>query len=187
MAALLREHLHEAIRRSDAARGPERSPNTVRMAVGFVDLVGFTAISERLSAHELAALVRDFEARAHDLVTANAGRVVKLIGDEVMFVALDARAACKIALALVETFRDDAPRVTPRGGLAIGPLLARGGDYYGPIVNLASRIAELAVPFEVLVTPACAAEAHGYHFEPAGRRMLKGFTDPVQLLSAGRR
>jgi len=62
-----------------------------------------------------------------------------------MFVAVDAGAACEIALTLLERFADD-PAVTPRGGFAEGRLLMRGGDYYGSAVNLASRLGELAVP-----------------------------------------
>jgi class 3 adenylate cyclase len=64
----------------------------------------------------------------------------------------------------------------------------RGGDYYGPVVNLAARIAELAVPREVLVTDTLAAQAGGgaIRFEPAGKRMLKGFDEPVTLYAAAR-
>jgi class 3 adenylate cyclase len=54
---------------------------------------------------------------------------------------------------------------------------------YGPLVNLASRITDQAVPEEILVTPAVAEAAPGFQFEAAGRRTLKGITDPVVLLS----
>ena len=141
---------------------PGRPPRAIDrhdlLTIGFVDLVGFTTLSRRMSARELAAVVERFEETAHDVVTTRGGRVVKLIGDEVMFVALDAAAACDIALALVEHFASDAS-VTPRGGLATGELVIRGGDYYGPIVNLAARMAELAVPHELLVTPEVVAPA----------------------------
>ena len=95
---------------------------------------------------------------------------------------------CDAAISLVERFADHAA-VTPRGGLAVGPLLMRGGDYYGPIVNLASRMAELAVPKEVLVTDKLVALADGerFRFDPAGKRMLKGFDEPFALFAAVRR
>src|SRR5262249_47383881 len=158
--------------------------HTHEFTVGFVDLVGFTPLSQQLSEAELAGVVERFEDTAYDVTTARDGRVVKLIGDEVMFVAGDAAAACDIALTLVERFAGD-PSATPRGGLAYGNLLVRGGDYYGPIVNLASRLAELAVPNELLVTTGVAdhARSPGLHFEPAGRRMPKGFDAPVTLLT----
>jgi len=186
LEALFRAHLENAIRRSRRARARAGS-DLAQMTVGFVDLIGFTPLSRQLTSQELGALVDRFETQAIDITTARDGRLVKIIGDEVMFVAVDAAAACDIALTLVDRFRGDAS-VTPRGGLATGTLLMRGGDYYGPIVNLASRIADLAVPSEILVTTAVVAEAggHGLRFEPAGKRMLKGFDEPVTLYAAGR-
>jgi class 3 adenylate cyclase len=62
-------------------------------------------------------------------------------------------------------------------------VLSRSGDYFGPTVNLAARLAEQAVPGEVLATPDVAHTADGVHVEPAGRRLLKGFADPVTLVS----
>ena len=85
-------------------------------------------------------MIERFEETAYDVATARDGRVVKLIGDEVMFVTVDPAAACDIGLTLFERFADDAA-VTPRGGLAYGDLLLRGGDYYGAVVNLAARVA----------------------------------------------
>jgi adenylate cyclase len=183
---LFRSHMEvviERFRRTELGR----SVHTARMTVGFIDIVGFTALSTKLSAADLADLIERFEVRAHDVVVARGGRLVKLIGDEVMFVTLDAGAACDIALALCEEFAGD-PAVRPRGSIATGDLIVRSGDYYGPIVNLASRLAELAVPAELLVTPAVAADARSpaLRFQPAGRRMLKGIDDPVALLTVER-
>ena len=64
----------------------------------------------------------------------------------------------------------------------------RSGDYFGPIVNLASRIAELAVPHEILVTDEVRAGAGGagLRFDAAGKRMLKGFEQPVTLYAVQR-
>jgi len=180
LGPLLRMHLDDAIERSRISRDPTDDALLSRLAVGFVDLVGFTAYSDEATAEELGLLVRRFEDTAYDLVAENGGRVVKLIGDEVMFVAADAHAACVVATELVEAFKDST--VTPRGGLAYGSLVTRGGDYYGPIVNLASRIGALAIPSEILVT-IDVAERSSFGFEPAGRRQLKGFADPVTLLS----
>ena len=185
--SMFRSHMETAIRRFRAARPERVTLDTVRVTIGFVDLVGYTRLTQQLDVRALGALVQRFEALASDAVAARDGRVVKLIGDAVMFVAVDAGAACDIALTLVERFADD-PSVTPRGGLASGTVLLRGGDYYGPVVNLASRIAELAVPREILVTAEVVERAGTgrFHFEPAGRRILKGFDAPVGLHAAGR-
>jgi adenylate cyclase len=183
---LFRTHMESTIHRfRNLQLG--RLVDTAHMTVGFVDLVGFTPLASRLPPSELAALVERFEVTAHDVVTSRGGRVVKLIGDEVMFVTVEATAGCDAALALIERFAGD-PTVTPRGALATGDLVLRGGDYYGPIVNLASRLAELAVPAELLVTTDLAAEARSpaFRFEPAGKRMLKGFDEPVTLLTVAR-
>ena len=186
MRGLFRGHVEIAIRRLSQARGTELIDRG-RLAVGFVDLVGFTPLSRLVPSADLAALIERFEDTAHEVATERDGRIVKTIGDEVMFVAVDAAAACDIALTLVERLRRDGS-VTPRGGLAYGEMLLRGGDYYGPIVNLAARIAQQAVPNELLVTPELAAHADGpqLRFEPAGRRMLKGFDVPLTLMTVER-
>jgi adenylate cyclase len=80
--------------------------------------------------------------------------------------------------------------VTPRGGLAVGEILSRGGDYYGPVVNLASRIADMAVPNEILVTADLRERAdtpgEPLTFDPAGRRLPKGFDEPIELFALRR-
>jgi class 3 adenylate cyclase len=179
-------HMERAINFLRLSRD-RRSVDTARLAVGFVDLVGFTTLAHRLSPAELAEVIERFEETAYDVATAHDGRVVKLIGDEVMFVTNTASAACDIALTLFERFAGD-PAVTPRGGLAYGELLLRGGDYYGPVVNLAARVAQIAVPNELLATTELAASvvAAPFRVEPAGRRLLKGFDEPVALASVTR-
>ncbi|HLK09773.1 MAG TPA: adenylate/guanylate cyclase domain-containing protein [Candidatus Binatia bacterium] len=185
MRSLFRAHMETAIRRLRTGRAPG-SVDLVQRTVGFVDLVGFTSLSRRQSARELAELLLRFEGLAHDIVVARDGRLVKLIGDEAMFVAIEPTAACDIALTLVDQVVQDRA-VTPRGGLASGLVLSRGGDYYGPVVNQAARIAELAVPGEVLATAEVAAAAGArFGFQPAGKRLLKGFDEPVTLFAATR-
>ncbi|MEM8922903.1 MAG: adenylate/guanylate cyclase domain-containing protein [Actinomycetota bacterium] len=156
-----------------------------RYAVGFVDLVGFTPLSQAMSPAELRFFISDFERRAHDAVAASGARLVKLIGDEVMFVSHDPDAAGAVAQALMTNFAvGDGSDVAPRGGLAYGEVLVRGGDYYGAVVNLASRLADAAAPRELLVTEPFAEASSTLDFAPAGRRMLKGFADPVAARSA---
>ncbi len=180
---ILRRHVLQAIERSRRATISNTERYQYRYAVGFVDLVGFTEISNGMEPRVLAAFIRDFEGRAHDVVTAEGARVVKLIGDEVMFASTDAAAACRAAHALMDGFGTELNRVVPRGGLAYGDVLVRGGDYYGSIVNLASRLVDEAVPQELLVTQELVDAATDCEFEPAGRRMVKGFADPVAVQS----
>ena len=122
------------------------------MAVGFADMVGFTMLSQHLGDEELAAVVARFEELAHDTVVALGGRVVKMIGDEVMFVVQSASGAAQIGLSLAEAYAGDDLLSDVRVALAIGPVLVKDGDFYGPVVNLASRLVNVAHPGTVLIS-----------------------------------
>lgn len=180
---ICRRQILQATERTRRATIDEVERFLFRYAVGFVDLVGFTPLSGDMPARELAEFMGLFEGRAHDVATEHGARVVKLIGDEVMFVATDPSSACRAGRGLMEAFVDAAEGVTPRGGLAYGDVVLRGGDYYGPIVNLASRLVDEAVPLELLVTDELADAAVACDFEPAGRRMVKGFDRPIAVRS----
>jgi adenylate cyclase len=130
-------------------------------AVGFLDLVGYTALSQELDEEELAALVARFETLTHDTIAQLGARVVKTIGDEVMFVAEDPAVAVQVALALTDRTRQDEVLPRARAGLAFGPVLAREGDYYGSVVNLAHRLVEIARPASVVVSADVAAALDG--------------------------
>jgi adenylate cyclase len=122
------------------------------VAVGFVDLVRFAAVTEEVADEELERLILRFEAVAHDAIAEGGGRVVKMIGDAVMFVADDPERATLIAMDLVDAYAHDPLLPPARAGLSVGPVLARDGDYYGPTVNLAARIVDIARPSRVVVS-----------------------------------
>jgi adenylate cyclase len=182
---MFRAHLQLATDATRRARRHHHDYSTIPLTVGFVDLTGFTERAGTSSPDELLRLVTHFEATAHDLITSHGGRLVKLIGDEVMFTTVEPDDACRIALAL--TCLTDVPA---RGGLAHGQVVTTGGDLYGPVVNLASRIADVAIPGEVLVDAAVIEAVRTdphvttvFDAEPAGRRLLKGFAEPIRLWS----
>ncbi|HET6794346.1 MAG TPA: adenylate/guanylate cyclase domain-containing protein [Acidimicrobiales bacterium] len=157
MARLLeyswRRHLQAAARRAVLMSSRVDATGAhLELAVGFADLVGFTVLSQQLSEVELAEMVARFERLAHDTVTVLGARVVKMIGDEVMYVAEDVLVAAQVALALAEAYADDEVLSDVRVGLACGSVLSRDGDYYGPVVNLAHRIVNIASPGAVLVS-----------------------------------
>jgi adenylate cyclase len=147
----LRLQLRAAARRKLTASDPS-AIGAEELAVGFVDLVGFTALSQELEPEDLAALVSRFEELAYDTVAEEGGRVVKTIGDEVMFVAADASSEARIALRLTDRSATDELLPEARAGLAYGSVLAQEGDYYGPVVNLASRLVDRARPGSVLAS-----------------------------------
>jgi adenylate cyclase len=131
---------------------PADQVNHATLTIGFVDLVRFTAITEEVAEEELDALVTRFEEVAHDRITDNGGRMIKMIGDEVMFVADDPAQGIGIALDLVEAYSNDEQLPSARAGVAYGGVLTRDGDYFGPVVNLASRIVDVARPDSVVTS-----------------------------------
>jgi adenylate cyclase len=180
MGTVFSHHLRDAIARQRVAQTGVTERSIFRLAVGFIDLVGFTPLSLHTSPSDLIELIGSFENRAFEVAAAHHGRIVKHIGDEVMFVAPDAAAGCAIAQHLLATYTG---AVEPRGGLAFGDVITRHGDYYGAVVNLASRLADLAIPMEVLVDGATASSAVQFVFRPAGHRQLKGFDRPIEVFS----
>lgn len=154
---LWRRHLADAATRALL----DRDDSGDVCALGFVDLVGFTACCQQLDDRELAELVTAFEALATTTAARHGGTVVKTMGDEVMFVHDAPASAARIALEMVERCDDDPALPTARGGLAWGNPLVIGGDYFGPPVNLASRIVKLALPDTVLADPSFAERLHG--------------------------
>ncbi|MFD7668997.1 adenylate/guanylate cyclase domain-containing protein [Streptomyces sp. NPDC059788] len=129
-----------------------------RLAVGFADLVGFTRLTRRLEEEELGELVEAFETTAADLVAAHGGRLIKTLGDEVLFAADDAGTAAEIGLRLIETMANDETMPELRVGIAFGTVTTRMGDVFGTTVNLASRLTSIAPKDTVLVDEAFAEE-----------------------------
>lgn len=172
-----RRHLQAAGRQAMLVRaGPGGAFPSVEMAVGFADLVGYTVLSQQASDEELAEVVGRFEAVAHEVITSMGGRLVKMIGDEAMFVVADASQGVRIGVELADAYAGDELLTDVRVGLATGPLLAREGDYYGPVVNLASRVVNIARPGTVLVSEPvhdALADEGGLVWKPLRPRSLK--------------
>ena len=131
-------------RDADVERGVVR-------AVGFADMVSFTRLVRRLSERELAAMVQRFEVLTSDIVASHGGRVVKTVGDEVLFAATPGPPAAAIALDIADTLSVDDMLPDVRVGMATGPVVGRLGDVFGTTVNRASRLTALAQPGTVLV------------------------------------
>ena len=182
MMDLLRQHLVDAARPN--VTGVSSGFETTTAAVGFVDVVGSTGLALHLPLGDIGNAIGEFEEHAADVVAANNGRVVKFIGDEVMFRVHDPAAACRIALDIVERFSHDAVLPGVRAAIAFGPLLVKDGDYFGPIVNLAARATKLAPPGGIVATDevrAAVPPTSGIEFEVMPARELKGFDEAVTL------
>ena len=183
LGTVFRHHMRQAMARQRVFQEGVSRRELARLAVGFVDLVGSTALQADLDPQELGDQVGRFEARAFEVITAGGGRLVKFIGDEIMVAVADPLAGCRIVVDLIEAFTDDGTQ--PRGGLVYGEVLFRHGDYYGPVVNLAARLVDAAIPGEALVDASVveAVKDEGLSFEGAGRRLIKGLATPVAVWS----
>ena len=171
-----RRHL-SAISRMITDAEPIRDQPGVIRSVGFADLVSFTRLVRRLSERELARVVQRFEALASDVVTAHGGRVIKTVGDEVLFVAIGAAPAAAIALDLVQAMAEDDVLPDVRVGMASGRVVSRLGDVFGTTVNRASRLTAIARPRTVLVDDGIAgslASTSGFEMSALRRRTLRG-------------
>jgi adenylate cyclase len=169
-----RRHLAANVDRLLAATGPG---DRRELAVGFADLVGYTSRSRGMGGRELGAMVEDFESIAAEVIARHHGRVVKTVGDGVLFTARTATDAADIGLELPDAWLA-ADRPPLRVGAAYGAVLTRLGDVYSPVVNLASRLTSLARPGALLVDRDLADRLRGvpgYRLRPLRRVSVRGY------------
>ena len=148
---MYRRHLAAAAEQFLLMTSAERGE--AELSVGFADLTGFTVLSQEIDTRELASLVERFNGVTSDAVARNGGRIVKTIGDEVMFSAHDAASAAAIALEHLDAISPEHGFPPLRVGLATGSVVVREGDVFGVTVNLASRLVAAARPGSALVDP----------------------------------
>jgi adenylate cyclase len=188
---VLNRHLVEQIREDVISRAElqtgELLPDAREMAVCFADLSDFTRLGEVAPVEEVGAVAGRLAGLASE-VAGGPVRLVKTIGDAAMLVSPEPPALVEAALSLVDAADaegEDFPQL--HAGVALGPVVSRGGDWYGHTVNVASRIAAIARPASVLCEDAvheAAPEAFRWSF--AGERRLKGVKRPVRLWRARR-
>ncbi|MCT1352043.1 MULTISPECIES: adenylate/guanylate cyclase domain-containing protein [unclassified Gordonia (in: high G+C Gram-positive bacteria)] len=151
-----RRHMAQAIERHTDHSDDEE----IDLIVGFADIVGYTSLSRRIDLNDLESLLGSFEDDTFDVVVDHGGRVIKTLGDAVMFTFDDAPAAASAALEIHQLSTDDS--LPPlRVGMARGSVLARLGDVFGEPVNIASRLAGSARPGTTLIDDAIADQLGG--------------------------
>lgn len=164
-----RRHLAAYSGRAFAA--PDEDLEARTEVVGFVDMVGYTRLTRQVGEDELTAILDRFESVATEVVAEHHGRIVKMIGDEVLFVADSAVDGAEIALTLSERADTDDTLPAVRAGLASGRILSRFGDVYGSVVNVAARLTSVARPGTILVDKELAVELLGFsEYEVRTRR-----------------
>ncbi|MGK5114333.1 MULTISPECIES: adenylate/guanylate cyclase domain-containing protein [unclassified Geodermatophilus] len=169
-----RRHLAANADRLLASAGPG---DRRELAVGFADLVGYTTRSRGMGGRELGEMVEDFESTASEVIARHHGRVVKTVGDGVLYTAVSPIDAVEIGLELPEAWQA-ADRPPLRVGAAHGTVLTHLGDVYSPVVNLASRLTSIARPSALLVDRELARHLRGlprYRVRPLNRVSVRGY------------
>lgn len=162
------------------------APLPLARAVGFADLVSYTSLSRRMNEKTLAQMVQRFENKCAEIISVGGGRLVKTVGDEVLYIAETPAAGAEISLALAHAFTEDEILPQARVSMVWGRILSRLGDIYGPTVNLAARLTSLAQPGTVLVdamTAAALGQDDRFVLVPQASENVRGFGEihPVML------
>lgn len=160
--------------------GVRRRTDHAPEAIVFVDLSGFTRLTEELGDEQAAERSRELANVVRTAAGRNRGRVIKLLGDGAMLhftSAADAVAGASAVIGLAELGGLPAAR----GGVTVGALIRRDGDYFGHTVNLASRICDAAVAGTVTATREVADLTPELSWTPIGEATLKGVPGPVPL------
>jgi adenylate cyclase len=181
-----RRHLAAAVGRIEALGAEDSDLHTLVVTVGFADLVSFTQVANGIDGARLAGLVEDFESACADVVTAGGGRVIKTLGDSVLFIAGGPRQGVDIACDIVERIGGDSAMPDVHVGIATGSVVMRLGDVFGSPVNLASRLTGIARRNRVIcdvVTAAAVTGTKGYATRSMTEREIRGFgtVQPVSI------
>jgi class 3 adenylate cyclase len=180
-------HRHHLVSTRTFIEGVQRGPSaSVVCGVGFADLSGFTALTQTLTPAELSTLLSEFGATVSDVVHADGGRVVKFLGDAVMWVSSSPQRLAEAALHLVDHPRAREAGLQVRAGLGYGEILAMNGDYFGNAVNLAARLVAAAAPGQILAATAVREQLPEWPTVAQEPLQLKGFDAPVTAYDLGR-
>lgn len=180
-----RRHLAAAVARIESSRGVDTDPGTTELTVGFADIVGFTALSNEVSREKIGDIVELFESRCGDVINANGGRLIKSMGDAVLFVNDEPMPAFVTAEGIINVIGRDQRMPDVRVGLASGSVVMRLGDVFGPPVNMASRLTAVARRNRIIVDHATADRLPAGEVEsrPLPPRPVRGFgvVEPVAV------
>jgi len=180
-----RRHLAAAVARVEALGADDADLHTTQVTVGFADIVQFTGLTNRLGHDRIGDLVEIFESRCADVVAGRRGRVIKSLGDAVLFVNEDPIRAYDTAEGIISVIGRDQRMPDVRVGLSTGEVVTRLGDVFGPPVNLAARLTAVARRNRIIVDKATAERLPGDQFESRAlpARPVRGFglVEPVAV------
>jgi class 3 adenylate cyclase len=203
LAQMVFDQFERALRRAVAVRSwgqdagtnpaeaidiPSDGSNAEYVALGFVDLVGSTAWAQGLSLRDQSFALARFESAAWSSAVLNGGRIVKMIGDEVFFAAPTADAACRIGTDAIRAAAEDEVLPPARGVVGLGYAIPREGDYFGPLVNLLSRMEKIGNPNDLIATEEVAKVLmpDDWSVDPLEPTELRGIDEPVRVFRVER-
>ena len=161
----------------DNRQGWYDSSMPLARAVGFIDLVSYTRLSQKMEPRQLANLVQEFQGMAYNIVATGGGRVIKTVGDEVFFAAETPAGGAEIAMTLMERVSAAENLPQARVGFVWGRVLSRLGDIFGSSVNLAARLTAVADPGTIFTdedTARVLSASDAYVFERRESLSLQG-------------
>ncbi len=176
------EHLETALEEAGVARRPD----PIEPAIAFLDLTGYTNLTERFGDEAAAENAQGLAELVRPLLAKHSGRLVKMLGDGAMLHFPNPTDAVRCGIEIVASIRDTG---MPPARLAItaGPLILRDADFYGRTVNIAARLIDYARPQEVLVTEnitTAQTKNDDFLYQQIGPVSLKGVPEPVVVYTA---
>jgi len=157
----------------------------VTRTIGFVDLSGFTNYTQEKGDEAAVMALKFFRDVTREVCARRGVRIAKWLGDGAMLIGVEAEDLAEVMTEIRRLFTDSDAPLALRAGVATGPvILFEGDDYIGSIVNLASRLADLAEPGQLLA-PKEFVSAMMVNTEAIaiGPVQISGFAEPIEIVA----
>lgn len=159
--------------------------NRVTRTIGFVDLSGFTRYTQEEGDEAAVIALKFFRDVTREVCARHGVRIAKWLGDGAMLIGVEAEDLAETMTAMRRIFSENESALPLRAGVATGAvILFEGDDYIGSIVNLASRLADLAEPGQLLApkdfVSALMVNTDAIAIGPVA---IPGFDEPIEVVS----
>ena len=160
---------------------PGAAGRRVRRSFAFVDLSGFTSLTDREGDEKAVEVLTLFRAAVRSVAGFNGVRVAKWLGDGAMIVSIETEPLIEAILEIERRIESGGSVLPLRAGMAVGDvILFEGDDYIGRAVNVSARLCDLAGPHQVLApVEMIEAEVPPDSIHEIG---LKGMDHPVEVV-----
>jgi len=155
----------------------------------FVDVSGFTALTDREGDEVAVAMLSDFRSLVREVCSRRGVRVAKWLGDGAMLVGVEATPVLAALLEMEFAVAQGRLELAIRSGVSVGEvILHEGDDYIGHAVNVAARLCDLAPGGEVLATPEAAEALPRWGMVLSTESVeIRGLQEPLEVARVGLR